>query len=381
MEIPRKSLYDRVWTTPLVKLAKEFGVSDVGLAKACRRHGIPTPPPGHWAKLAHGKDSPKPPLPAWSGSETVKFDDERPRQQRVAVRASEFPSLKVSVAANTNGLAPFARATFLHLSKAKPTGNGFLVCGGPAFFSCSLSVAQRERAVLVLDAIERALPAIGGKLVRGTDQSPLALDLDGQRVTFSLTEKYPRTSFIPEKERKSIYPLAEFEYHFTGELKIAIDGYFDGRKSWSDGVRARLEEKLEDVVLGLAAAAAAIRKREEELAAEHRKWEEEARIRREHEESERRKANFRELFSAEVAAWQRHHEAAAYLSQLEQSLKESDPLPEASAQWLALAREAVAGLDPTPRRLKLLRAGYQPESWQGPFGQKLVAEKPAGVHF
>lgn len=381
MEVSRKDLYDRVWTKPLVKLAKEFGLSDVGLAKACRRHGIPTPPAGHWAKLTHGKDSPRLPLPEWSGSEVVTFDDERPRHQQVALSASEYPSLHVSFAASVNDLAPFARATFAHLSKAKPTGSGFLVCGGPALFNCSVSVGQRERVALVLDAIERALPVVGGKVVRGTDNSALALDFNGQRVTFSLKEQYTRTSFIPEKERKSPFPIAEFEYHFTGELKVAIDGYFDGRKSWSDGTRARLEEKLQQVVLGLASAAAAMRKRAEEQQAQRLRWEEEARIRREHEEQERKRAAFRENFSAEAASWQRHREASAYLAHMEQSLNDGEPLPGASARWLDLARETAAGLDPTPKRLKLLQAGYDPEkSWHGPFGQKLVAEKPPGMY-
>src|SRR6185369_6225294 len=142
----------------------EFGISDVGLAKTCRRLGIPTPPRGHWAKLAHGKKSPRLPLTKSSGPQTVTLDEQRPHQQQVAVNASDFPALEVSVAANTNDLAPFARATFAHLSKAKPTGGGFLVCSGPSFFSCSLSAAQQERAALVLDAIERALPCVGGKV-------------------------------------------------------------------------------------------------------------------------------------------------------------------------------------------------------------------------
>jgi hypothetical protein len=34
-------LYERVWTTPLGTLPREFGLSDVGLAKLCRRHDIP----------------------------------------------------------------------------------------------------------------------------------------------------------------------------------------------------------------------------------------------------------------------------------------------------------------------------------------------------
>ena len=46
MQISRRDLYNRVWSTPMSKLARELDISDVGLAKACRRHNIPRPPRG-----------------------------------------------------------------------------------------------------------------------------------------------------------------------------------------------------------------------------------------------------------------------------------------------------------------------------------------------
>ena len=46
MQISRRDLYQRVWHTPIRILAKEFDISDVGLSKACRKHGVPTPPVG-----------------------------------------------------------------------------------------------------------------------------------------------------------------------------------------------------------------------------------------------------------------------------------------------------------------------------------------------
>jgi hypothetical protein len=55
MHLTRRQIYDLVWSKPLSKLANEFGLSDQGLAKACRRYDIPVPPLGYWQKLAHGK--------------------------------------------------------------------------------------------------------------------------------------------------------------------------------------------------------------------------------------------------------------------------------------------------------------------------------------
>jgi hypothetical protein len=42
LSLSREELYARVWATPITKLAAEFGVSDVALAKTCRRKQVPT---------------------------------------------------------------------------------------------------------------------------------------------------------------------------------------------------------------------------------------------------------------------------------------------------------------------------------------------------
>jgi hypothetical protein len=47
----------------MIHLAKEIGVSDVALHKTCRRHNIPNPPLGWWAKKAAGKPVKQIPLP------------------------------------------------------------------------------------------------------------------------------------------------------------------------------------------------------------------------------------------------------------------------------------------------------------------------------
>jgi hypothetical protein len=54
-EVSRQELYAEVWSTPMIKLAKKYGLSDVGLAKVCKRNNIPRPGNGYWAKVAHGK--------------------------------------------------------------------------------------------------------------------------------------------------------------------------------------------------------------------------------------------------------------------------------------------------------------------------------------
>jgi len=59
----REALYKLVWSESTQTLSKRFGISDVGLAKACRRANIPTPDRGYWARVAVGQDCEKKPLP------------------------------------------------------------------------------------------------------------------------------------------------------------------------------------------------------------------------------------------------------------------------------------------------------------------------------
>ena len=62
IDISRRDLYERVWAEPIQKLSKEYGLSDVGLAKVCHRHNIPVPPRGYWAKKQAGKRVSRPSL-------------------------------------------------------------------------------------------------------------------------------------------------------------------------------------------------------------------------------------------------------------------------------------------------------------------------------
>ena len=55
IKIMREHLFERVWTVPMSKLAPEYGISDVGLAKVCKRMEIPRPPRGYWRQLETGK--------------------------------------------------------------------------------------------------------------------------------------------------------------------------------------------------------------------------------------------------------------------------------------------------------------------------------------
>ena len=51
----REDLYRLVWTSPVSEIAARLGVSDVALAKLCRRAAIPIPGRGYWQRTEAGQ--------------------------------------------------------------------------------------------------------------------------------------------------------------------------------------------------------------------------------------------------------------------------------------------------------------------------------------
>lgn len=70
--VSRESLYELVWSEPMLKVAARFEVSSSYMARVCTLLNVPRPERGYWAKLAVGKAHPKPSLPdARPGDELV----------------------------------------------------------------------------------------------------------------------------------------------------------------------------------------------------------------------------------------------------------------------------------------------------------------------
>ena len=76
MEKSRVELFDLVWSKPMTHLAKELGLSDVGLRKICVKFGIPLPPRGYWSRLQFGKQDPRPELPFVNNNPQIRLPDE-----------------------------------------------------------------------------------------------------------------------------------------------------------------------------------------------------------------------------------------------------------------------------------------------------------------
>src|SRR6187549_2316107 len=63
--ISRAELYTMIWQEPTRAVALQLGISDVGLAKICRKLHIPRPWRGYWRKKETGHNPRQPKLPPW----------------------------------------------------------------------------------------------------------------------------------------------------------------------------------------------------------------------------------------------------------------------------------------------------------------------------
>jgi hypothetical protein len=86
----RDQLYDEIWSVPILQLAKQYGLSDVGLAKICTKMKIPRPPRGYWAKRSYGQPTTKPNDKRRVQKPDMMTERQRVRRLKIALRDMEI---------------------------------------------------------------------------------------------------------------------------------------------------------------------------------------------------------------------------------------------------------------------------------------------------
>jgi hypothetical protein len=150
--VTREELFEQVWQTPMTQLAKEYGVSDVGLAKVCKRMEVPRPPRGYWRKLEVGKAPPKPKLRPLTkhGIESVLITpvaDSYPTKLQKGERPEEIPVPEVIETPHR-----LIQKTQVALEKGKADERGIIQPRNKICFDIAVSREQVERACCVMDA-------------------------------------------------------------------------------------------------------------------------------------------------------------------------------------------------------------------------------------
>jgi hypothetical protein len=235
--LTRQELYDRVWAQPVDTLAKEYGLSNVGLGKACRRHDIPVPPRGYWARKAAGQELRRPPLPpAKDGEESVTLwgserPDPPPDEQERAVHpliAFEFePQNKIAVPDDLRIRHPAIGHTKAYWAAQKrgdvPYGDNRL-----PRLNISVSKTTLPRAFRLLQALFNALEQRGYKAA-ATKEGKMILTVLDEVLDVSLREPSKQIRHIPtakelaDAKRYSWMRPAPYDLVSSGTLVLNIE--------------------------------------------------------------------------------------------------------------------------------------------------------------
>ncbi len=289
IRLTRAELHEKVWATPMRTLAKEFGLSDVGLAKVCHKHNIPVPPGGYWRRKETGYKVSGPSLPASTdGQESLDiYVRERLRPEFAALAQEPAPNVVIPSELSH----PLVLRSERLLGHGKVDQRGLLISKNGALSHILVSKEQLPCALRILNALLRALEERGQPTSWSKEEGALlTVGIDGEAVRFSLSEVTDSVPHVLTPQEVRSWMAPKHDYTLAGRLQLQLDNLppYMGpiRRSWSDGKQQRIENCIGDFIIGLRVSAAVIKKHRQEVEERERRWSEE----RKQEEEERRKA-------------------------------------------------------------------------------------------
>ena len=246
----REQFYELVWSRPMTHLAKEFAISDVALHKICKKHGIPNPPLGWWAKKAAGKKVTQIRLPDAKPGASDRItiaDGELSREsselasvrEQARIRASEGDDDQVPPT------LPIIDRTLDKLGKAKPSDVGIVVADGGGLIKCEVASPSIDRLAIILPRIVRAASLQGFELVAGDGSAQLKSETEA--IAFSVTEAVRREKHVltdAERAKEEAWQrkrdraarrnswddvffdkpqFPEWDFHPTGQLSFELE--------------------------------------------------------------------------------------------------------------------------------------------------------------
>lgn len=354
----REELFKRIWTEPLLKLAAEIGISDVGLAKACRRAEIPLPGRGHWAKSSKYRPPPPKLLKASAqATETISLQVLAEPEARLPRAEKPSDATPIIVPATLEAPDPLVRTTLKVLSKAQ-VYEGRLLTKGSTVLAVRISRTAVDRAMLLLDTLLKVCRAAG--MPWTITEKGTFVQCDGVELKVILRERFTKQEVKPElrplraartsRSDPNYSPaFPRYEWVGTDELTFEIDTPVNGspQRRWADTRTRRLESRIADIVQGLPIVAHGVKL----WKAEQERW------RKECEEKEQRRREQSRRAEVERQRRRRLQALVTRASQAEQIRRLCDRLegarnaaaemlPAHVAEWLSWARRQADLLDP-----------------------------------
>jgi hypothetical protein len=261
----RTELFKALWEEPMSKLAPRLGISDVGLAKICRKFDIPTPPRGYWVKLQYGKDVAKPALPPTPS----QIGDQLVVQQEARTSGSD-ESLPDDIASSLAAVrqrditVPNQSAkvhSIIQSWQAEDESKKRDLYANKAWVN---STERRRRRIL--STLFREIEHLRGS-VEALDRCKFILSIAGERIEVACSERLRQVKvpLTPDERRGPWNASQEYrtDHQASGEIRVRISDYYDEpiRRAWHDRTHRPLENQLQDILIGLYRVAAVERRK------------------------------------------------------------------------------------------------------------------------
>lgn len=237
-KLHRSELCALVWEKAVQRVAADIGVSDVAVAKACRKHHIPLPERGYWRRKERGYMVTQPPLPALpNGSDpwitfhaTIRSTKTTgPKALSPEEHFEQRPENQIVVPDTFDHLARSVRHTGAVLRQQEPDDRGLVDTSVKECFRVQVAPASLDRVIRILQALVNAFSVRGHELVDGDAHgSGLRVQVRGEVVTVSLTEGLRRVPRIQTEEeatpkgRNPAWPRRIYDWVPNGKLVLRI---------------------------------------------------------------------------------------------------------------------------------------------------------------
>ena len=375
-ELTREQLHEKVWSTPVSNLSKEFGLSDVAIAKRCKKLDVPCPPRGYWAKVQAGKKPRRTPL--------------RPtKEDAFATLAGREPVRRRLPRLDEKSLFPLAAEFLSALRKCKNSYDKRLHLRQPALPEATISQALVERCAKAFHVILQGTDPVGIPFRKSQSSYNGGIFRVGHdRLYLSIEEEM---IYKPElAARRGSLGYSSYDDHKVpcGYLTFTIkDSSYGSRfeHSWTESKDEKLEDVLVLVVGGIRNHFVELKRKRAQDAIDqerrHLEWqerqrerekeeamEEEAKRRKKHAKAVRKMVRRRRNDLLKAAEWWRLHRVVLdYVASCEErwTTEQNGRLEPEQAAWLKWARETALELAPQA-------FDYPDPSLDGPFDMNSI---------
>ena len=261
ISISRKELYDQVWETAMIKLAKQYCMSDQALRKICKQNDIPIPSVKYRSRKFSGYEVARTPLTGDPNRQiSIMVRDGAQEVRKKLVKNKQKQDVVVlPVPDELHSFHPITRQI-----KQKMRDKYAYSEGAYRFRRMCLSKDNWDRGIRIFDTIIRSLEKNFGKvdmdaagafirLKRSCMHIYISEKIESADVTPPLTAKQERE--IAERPYLADYLKRVYEYTATNVMTIMIDGggsyEIAARRNFKDNTKQRLEDQIEDILIAI----------------------------------------------------------------------------------------------------------------------------------